>query len=382
MMSWITRKFGFTFLLLSFVLPLFSLPGSKKLKEIKLLPRSEIFFTQMENCYSLEIPDVEPGKVQIDLPELPLGTKFISSKKEEYLDEDGLRGTRISLWFTFSYSGNTRIPPLLARINGKTMYFIFEPTYVYENPALIAPLVEIEFDGMEMPKKDKKSGQRLLQLRAGEKLIFTVSIRYAIQVLDFKWKIPKDSIFTESERFEFAKGDEKITEFTTESKKIAKFQWQILKEGIYSLPEVSIGAISYSGLKKQLSLPQNIVVSVSGKKPEGQNGLEKADENVFEAAFVQPFQEDGQKEASSISREECEKLAKSIKRTFLDKAFRRHFAVFAGGEICSVPEEKIPGQSFTGGQKVKITERAGKWSFIECKEFSGWTKNDNIIEIK
>ena len=381
MKSWIIRKIAFL-LLMFFCLPIHSLPSRKVLKEIKVLPQSEIFFTQMENCYSLKIPDIEPGKIQIDLPELPLGTKFISSKKEEFIGEDGKRGTQISLWFTFSYSGNTRIPPLMARIAGKTYYFIFEPTYVYENPALISPVIEISFEGREIPKADKKTGQKVIKAFAGDKLYFTVSLRYGIQVIDFKWKIPRDSIFREVERFEFANGEEKITEFTTESKKIARFEWQILKEGIYALPEITIGTISYSGLKKQLSLPQNIFLSVSEKKAYIAPETQASGENIFETAFEKNEEEAKNSANEALSVEECRRIAQNTKLSFFDRLFRRKFAIFTGGEICSVPEEKISGQTFTGGQKVRITERAGKWSFIECKEFSGWTKNDNIIEVK
>ncbi|MBR4599434.1 MAG: hypothetical protein IKO39_05235 [Treponema sp.] len=364
-------------------LPLHSLPSKKVLQELKVLPRSEIFFTQMENCYSLEIPDVEPGKVQLDLPELPLGTKFISSKKEEYASEDGARGTQISLWFTFTDSGNTRIPPLFTRINGRIYYFEFEPTYVYENPALISPLAEVLFDRPELLKTDKKTGQKTLRVACGEKISFTVALRYGMQVIDFRWKLPKDSIFNETERFDFANGEEKITEFTTESKKLASFDWQILKEGIYPLPEIAIGTISYSGAKKQVYLPQNIFISVSETKNR-KTGAEAGGENsgIFESAFEKPEDDEINSRNAGPDRQECEKIAMSTKRTFFDKLFARRYGIFAGGEIISVPEEKISGRAFTGGQKVRISERAGKWSFIECKEFSGWTKNDNIIEVK
>ncbi len=366
------------------VLPLHSLPSKKVLRELKVLPRSEIFFTQMENCYSLEIPDIEPGKVQLDLPELPLGTKFISSKKEEYVSADGVKGTQISLWFTFTDSGDTRIPPLLTRINGRTYYFEFEPVYVYENPALISPVAEVIFDRPDLLKTDKKTGQKTLRVTSGEKISFTVALRYGMQVIDFRWKLPKDSIFNETQRFEFANGEEKITEFTTESKKLASFEWQILKEGLYPLPEITIGTISYSGAKKQLYLPQNILVSVSESKTsvnsEAKSGWHNAD--IFEAAFEKPEDDEINAKNAGPNREECEKIARNTKRTFFDKLFSRKFGIFAGGEITSVPEEKISGRTFTGGQKVRITERAGKWSFIECKEFSGWTKNDNIIEVK
>lgn len=358
----------------------FALPSGRTLKELKVIPRSEIFFTQTENCYELQIEGIEPAKVQLDLPELPLGTKFISSKKEEFITENGKRGTQISLWFTFSESGNTRIPPLGTIINGRKYFFEFEKTYVYENPALLSPIAEVIFQNPSTLENDKKTGKKLLRAHVGQKISFTVMIKYAIQVLDFKCPTPKDSIFTESNRTEFAKGAQKISQFTTESKKLADFEWQILSEGTFSLPEITIGAISYNGVKKQVALPKNIVISVS----KSQNSVTHEEKNneIFASAFTKPEEESVKAKDSLPARQEYQKIAEKSNRGLFDRLLARKFAIFAGGRVFSVPEEKTKGQNFTGGQKVRLTEQAGAWSFIECQEFSGWTKNDNIFEIK
>jgi hypothetical protein len=187
----------------------FALPSGRVLKELKVIPRSEIFFTQTENCYELQIEGIEPAKVQLDLPELPLGTKFISSKKEEFITENGKRGTQISLWFTFSESGNTRIPPLGTIINGRKYFFEFEKTYVYENPALLSPIAEVIFQNPSTLKNDKKTGQKVLKAYVGQKISFTVMLKYASQVNEFKNITPKNSIFRETKRYEFANGEQK-----------------------------------------------------------------------------------------------------------------------------------------------------------------------------
>ena len=262
----------------------FALPPGRVLKELKVIPRSEIFFTQTENCYELQIEGIEPAKVQLDLPELPLGTKFISSKKEEFITENGKRGTQISLWFTFSESGNTRIPPLGTIINGRKYFFEFEKTYVYENPALLSPIAEVIFQNPDTLENDKKTGQKVLKAYVGQKISFTVMLKYASQVNEFKNITPKNSIFRETKRYEFANGEQKITQFTTESKKLADFEWQILSEGTFSLPEITISAISYNGIKKQISLPRNIVVSVSKSQTSAIH--EQKNNNIFESAFT------------------------------------------------------------------------------------------------
>ena len=360
--------------------PSFALPSGRTLKELKVIPRSEIFFTQTENCYELQIEGIEPAKVQLDLPELPLGTKFISSKKEEFITENGKRGTQISLWFTFSESGNTRIPPLGTIINGRKYFFEFEKTYVYENPALLSPIAEVIFQNPDTLENDKKTGKKLLRAQVGQKISFTVMLKYASQVNEFKNITPKNSIFRETKRYEFANGEQKITQFTTESKKLADFEWQILSEGTFSLPEIIISAISYNGIKKQISLPRNIVVSVS--KSQNSAIHEQKNNNIFESAFTKIESESVKTRDSEPTRSDYKKLAEKSKRGLFNKLLARKFAIFAGGTVFSVPEEKTNGQNFTGGQKVMITEQAGEWSFIECQEFSGWTKNDNIFEIK
>lgn len=336
----------------------------------------------MENCYNLELPGVEPAAIQMELPELPLGTKFISSKKEEFISENGQRGTLITLWFTFAYSGDIRISPLLTRINGRLKYFEFEPVTVYENPNLISPKLEIAFENPNNLITDKKSGKTQLKVRQGEKFAFILKIRYCLQITDFKWIIPKDSIFTETERFEFANGTQRSSQFTSEAKNLSRFEWQILKEGTYQLPQILVGTLAFNGSKKTLTIPKNIEIIVSGEKLENTGEVSVPAANIFESAFTKTESAESYGKNALTSRSECEKLASKEHLTIFQKLFGRRYAIFAGGLIFPIPETKSNGQNFSGGQKIKITEKTENWSFIECEEFSGWTKNENLFEIK
>lgn len=357
---------------------LFALPSGEAFRDVKVLPRSEIFFTQMENCYALELSDIAPAQVQLELPELPHGTLFVSSKKEEFMASDGERGTLISLWFTFSESEETRIPPLLVRINGEAHYIEFEPVFVHENPNLIAPVLEISF---EQPNRlTTQGGKRTIAVKQGEKITFTVALRYGTQVLDFSWQIPKDSIFTERERSEFANGAQQITQFTTERKNLARFDWKILKEGTYPLPEITVETIAFNGTKRRLALPQSVQIAVT--KQAHEISAPKPQNSALAAAFAPPPEAPPAERPQPLTREECESLAKQEKRGFLQRLFGEKYAIFVGAAVAAVPEEKASGQFFAGGQKVRVTESAGEWSFIECEEFSGWTKKENLCEIK
>ena len=372
-------KSPFLILFFFFSLSLYALPSAKEIRDLKLQPRSEIFFTQTENCYALEIEGISPSQISMELPELPLGVRFISSKKEEFISKDGMRGTLISLWFTFSDSGESRLSPLLVRINGKNHYIEFEPVLVYENPNLISPDLEITFENKKF--RTEKDGRKFLTVSPGEKIIFTLALRYGTQVLAFKWNIPKDSIFNESERFEFANGGQKITQFTNENKNLARFEWQILKEGEYSLPEITVTALSYNGSKKILSLPPDIRIIVKGV-PIGEKRPGGIKTDIFESAFEKPDEETGLTKKSSPTRKECQELAAQSRLSFFDKLFSRKYGIFTGGIVSSVPEENSNAKFFEGGKKVRITEDAGEWVFIENEEFSGWVKSENLIKIK
>ncbi|WP_407428134.1 hypothetical protein [Treponema sp.] len=348
-----------------------------------LKPQTELFFTQAENCYSLKLTGVEPSAIQMELPELPSGTRFISSKKEEFISENNDHGTLITIWFNFAYPGLTQLHPLLTRINGRLRYFEFEQVMVHENPALISPVLEVSFENIQNIQTDKKKSKKIINVKKGEKIIFDLSTRYSVQILNFSWEIPKDSIFTEKQRFDFTSGNEKITQFTEKPIPLSRFEWQILKDGTFTLPEFSVTAIAYNGSKKALKLTQNIEIHVSDEiNKKTNNDFYKID-NIFSSSFEPDKNESSvEKNQNNLTEPDYEKMALKEKLTFWQKLTGKKYAVFKGGLVYTIPEEKSGGQFFTGGPKIKITETAGNWIFIEGKEFSGWTQSINLIKIK
>ena len=344
---------------------LFSFAEKLSLNDLKIHPETEFFFTETENCYTLTIPNIEPNKIEMTLPELPLGVKFISSKKEVCLLPDGKRGCKISLYFSFDLSGKTQFSPLLTKINGNPHYFEFENITVLENPSKATPRLEIFFDGI-------KKHQNEIFIKEGENLNFTVSLKNAEKLLDFKWELPKDSIFLEKNRFDITEKTKNHSSSFTESQKLARFEWKILKQGVYFLPNFSAEIIDLNGEQTQISLSANTKIFVSENSE-----IIKKDSTVIEEAFAE-----NQTERSQNQKITKKEPLPEAKLSFFDRLFSRKIGIFKGGKIFNIPEEKKEAQVFENPQKVKITQSTGNWLFIECEFFSGWTQKNNVIKLK
>lgn len=354
-------------------------PSAQELKTYTVRQQSSLFFTQTESCYSLTIPEIAPSKIQTNLTAVPAGVQFISSKKEEFRDENGKRGTQILLCFSFTEAGTAHIPPLAVQIRGKTWYVPFEDVVVYENPNFISPVMEISFASPKNLRTDS-SGKKTYTAQTGEKINFTVGIKYCAQILHFDWKLPGNSIFVETNRYDSIYA-EKDSTFTPETKKIADFEWTVLKEGVYELPDIRVEALSYNGARKNSPPPPiDIIIEKSGNFRSTERNYAISDTKLLASAFKEPSVHDAEEHIRILTMEECGKIAARQNNSFLRRLFPQKNAVFAGGFVHPVPEQNSHGQLFSGGQTVKIMETVGEWLFIECAEFSGWTQKEQVFE--
>lgn len=418
------RKQRFGLLILIFAaIPLFAKnPPRSELENLVIKADSEIFFTASENGYTLLIPGIESSDVQTEFSTLPAGIKLVSSKKENFFSDEGERSTKIQFWFTFTDAGTAKLPPLTVKIKKRNYYLPFEEVPVYENPNLISPVLSVEFDDKTKLSKDK-NGNQIFTCSVGTEIKYKVLIQYFLQIINYSWILPKDSIFRETKRYEIAESSKNQEqnpsilnkEFTPEKFSVAEYSWKPLKEGDYALPGVSIEAISYNGSRKQLSLPQ-ILVRVT--KNERKNNFDAEQEISrrnfpYNSAFTETNHENFSAEKYVPTVEDCKKLAelrsKEIHSAFwsdaaekrrefeksigiisnedepgiiFSKIFKKKYGIFAGGEVSSVPEEKASSHNAPPAQRVKITESAAGWIYIENKNFSGWVKQDKVFVIK
>ena len=234
-----------------FSLAAFCFAAKTDFSSLSVKPAGEFVFAHTESEFLLSIPGVEPDKVQAELLELPKDVRFISSKKEF----DGRDGTLIHFWLSFSSVGSFSLPPISLRHGFRTHLVSFQPFSVTENPALVSPRLFLRVEGAE-------------PFHAGESIFFIVYAQYVGQFLDFSYKLPKDSLLFERERF-FSGKDEKKRAFSTEPVALARFEWKPLRSGNHDFPELFVDAISYSGNRKMVQLPKRTVSVFPAKSDAG-----------------------------------------------------------------------------------------------------------------
>lgn len=296
-----SRQTEFRFGLLIFLLLNIFFSGNafsltyQEIKSLVIRPQSNIFFTNQELCYVLEIPEVLPAQVQTELSPMKEGVTFISSRRMELFTDNESSGTRIEFWFSFKNDGVGEIPPLYVKIKDIGYYIPFEKIQLYENPKTIAPRLIVDVKGSKeiyqpIETNSRKNTVNTISAFVSDTVEFTVYIQYAVQIKQFGWEIPKDSLFEEVKRFDFGKGKIKYQEFSQEKIPVATFRWTPLKEGNFSLPNVRLLAVAYSGRTLELGLP-DCQVQIK-KNPEAAVSEKKDPQQIFAYALGNPQKED------------------------------------------------------------------------------------------
>lgn len=283
-----------------------------EIQKITIKPDQNVFFTNQELKYVLEIPEVQPHFVQTQLQEnMKEGVIFVSSRRMEYFSNDNQTGTRIEFWFTFKDTGIATIPPLIVRINGRTYYLNFENVQIYENPKTIAPrlVVELNDDKIIYPAADNtKRRTETFSSEATQPIDVTVYVQYAVQIKQFGYEIPKDSMFEEVERFDMVTGKVRSSDFSQDKIPLAKFKWTPLKDGKYSLPNIRAVATAYSGRNLELGLPE-CAVTIGKKSFVSEEKNEDEDFSMFAYALSDPQEEDGLKAINIITDNDFYQIA-------------------------------------------------------------------------
>ncbi len=275
--------------------------------KLDILPVSEKNYAGQECCFELKIPYTKADAVQSTIPDLPSGVSFVSLRRSEYSDEEF--GTKIELWLNFSEPGTYKLRFMRIIINGNIYSIPFAPITISENPRDMLPQLVISFDnGKEFvqQKRSKNYTKPLFAAQEGENLHFTVYLQYAVQLVNFWWSVPKNSIFTEDERFAITQGNLRNSDFTEERIPVATFDWKPLVQGNAVLPDMHFVATSYNGTRVELSTPQAFITVL-----ESENQEKKTDnpERLFSNVFSTATLKNETAEAPSISRSSLEKLA-------------------------------------------------------------------------
>lgn len=298
-------------------------------------PVDERNYAGQECCFVLKIPYAKAETVQASIPDLPGGVNFVSLRRSDYSEDES--GTKIELWLSFSEAGRYNLRVMRIAVGGKIYSLKFPPVEILENPKDMLPQLVVVFDNGERLLQTRKSlpqKKAVFSAPAGTKLNFTVYLQYAVQLVSFCWSVPKDSLFSETKRFDLAKNSSRSTEFSEELIPVASFEWQPLTEGDMFLPEMQFYTTSYNGARVELSLP-DAFISVTEARSEAET-ISESGEKYFSNAFDESFPDGKTSVPERISRSDCEKIAflRSLERNSLPfskaSAERKDFEVSLG----------------------------------------------------
>ena len=225
------------------------------IRSLKLTSHGETFFVGQDVLFTLELPGVDPSLARAEVPDFSLAqvdAKFVSSKKTEIFSATGDTGTRFEVQIAFSAAGNMTLPPLTVYINRRAYAVPFEAVTVYEDPATIQPQVFVVFSDDRLRGAQPTAP---LYVSVGEAVRFTLYIRYCVQLLHFSWELPKNAIFTETERYAIARGETQTKTFSADAIPVAQFAWTPLVAGEYAFPQFSIEASAYNGTRTNPATP-------------------------------------------------------------------------------------------------------------------------------
>ena len=270
-------------------------PSWLELSKLKFHKGEEYFFTGTDCPFYIDIPDVKPENVQLNVNKLPDSVSFISSKKEVLMPRynvDGTLltpgGTHLVMYLKFEVAGRHRIPYVHMIMNGYYMTPAIGTVEVFENPRFMLPSIEIKFFDSESNEINVRKNQ--IRLKETEHLNFTIYIKYAVQLNVFTWDLPENSLFNEIKSFDEIHNvnKNKNTNFNPSPIPIATFDWQVLKKGTYELPKFYITATTYNGFDYDLEIPSYRII-VDSLNLKANPADEEKIKILFSYAFTEPL---------------------------------------------------------------------------------------------
>ena len=240
---------------------------SAMIRDLRISPvQNQQFQVNTDIKFEVNIPYTLPSQIDVSMPE---ETEHMIFKTLRKVESDG--GTKFEIWFLFDKTGTYTPKPLIIKIKNSRRQIQFESVRIGINPKEQDPLCVIV-----TPQGNNNN----LTLRAGEKLKFGVYLQYAVQLTQFSWDIPKDSLFEQTRTYEFTEIKQREKVVTDELIPISDFEWTPLVPGIVEFPHFTIQAIAYNGDKVTIRMPQITVKVLEGTKKAVSEGT-----SYFEAAF-------------------------------------------------------------------------------------------------
>jgi len=311
----------------------------RQIKELRIKPEeNQSLYTKSDIKFTVTIPHIRPSQIQVISTEQQSDMSFRTMRKSENYD---VAGTTLELWYLFEKKGTYNPAPISVLIQNKSREIAFDPLTVTDDPAKMSPRIVIEFEnGKRVYSDGGDEGfltSPLMDVPVGKKINFTVNLQYATQLVKFNWDIPQDSIFTQSEEYEFTEVKYRERIYTHDLIPVASFEWTGLKEGIEPIPKFRMSATGYNGYRNELILPVININFIDQEKIEST----ESESDIFSEAFFYEKKASDLSGSTKLSEADCKKLADlySKERTSFFKYFeaKRERIVFE--DSCGLPSE-------------------------------------------
>ena len=285
------RRLLIVFLLLT-TFPAFSQTlTNAMLRELRISPvPDQQFQVNTDIKFETEIPFTLPSQIDLSMPEEDDHMFFKTLRKVE---SNG--GTKIEIWFQFDKTGTYTPRPLILKIKNSRKQIQFDPVTIGINPKEQQPLCIIA---------TAQGNNKNLTVRAGEKLEFKLYLQYAVQLTQFNWEIPKDSLFAQTRSYDFTEIKQREKVISDQLIPVSDFEWTPLVPGTVSFPKFTIQAIAYNGDKVTVRMPQITVKVLEGSKSTATEGTP-----YFEAAFNTDEVLDEGNNTAEVTREAASLIA-------------------------------------------------------------------------
>ena len=243
--------------------------------------------------FEVVIPYTLPSQIDVSMPEEIENVQFKTLRKVEAGGNGG--GTKIEIWFSFSKTGTYIIPPLSMKIKNSRKQIAFMPVKIGINPKEQDPVCVIVTD----------SGiNKNITVTAGQSVKFRVCLQYAVQLVQFNWELPKDSIFVQGKTYEFTEIKQREKVVSDELIPVSDFEWTPLVTGTIDFPKFNIQAIAYNGDKVTVKLPAIKVNVVKARTKKSDNSS-----SYFSKAFETDFENGGEELVLILTAQEAEYIA-------------------------------------------------------------------------
>ncbi len=273
-------------------------------EEVHIIPdEGQSLITNTVIKFQALIQDVRPGQVEIEAPQETEDIVLKSLRRTEDFSEQG--GTRVELSLSFKKSGVYEPEPLNVKVKGKTKKLPFEKFTIKPNPMELTPNLIISFkSGETVTSKDSAENTVIKNVRTGDKIYFRLNLQYAVQLVQYNWELPKNSIFTELKKYDITEIKTRDKVYSEELTPVADFEWIPLVEGKMEFPQFKLTATGYNGIKNNL-VPPRLFINVL---PARQTS-DKIETTYFDDAFtVEAVTEDSASEIE-ITAAECQRIA-------------------------------------------------------------------------